>query len=745
MGYYKPTFGDVKQYLPFLKGLKIYDYNGQTEYLRFDGTNDFNKVASITITGYASNKASVEIKLTDGGVIHTQFLARANSGGASTYTGKIKTSNNTIYFVNDGGTSNSASTTTSAYWYVDFYKFIGNNGVEIQSGQQTFNSTGSSASTPSGNFSTTIKYTVTFDANGGSCVQTVAYATSASTAVTLPTPKRSGYMFEGWYTAANGGTKAGDAGASYTPSANITLYAQWGKPSTVTYDANGGTCDKATEPYNGTALTLPTPTRDGYWFAGWSDGTKTYAAGESYRATGDVTLTAQWSPVYTVTYNANGGSVTPASAKYEGTALTLPTPTGDGAFDGWYTAASGGTRIGGAGESYIPSANITLYAQWKTVYTVTFNADGGTAVAAMSNKTNPTITLPSTSKEGHTFQGWSDGTKTYAAGQSYTPTANITLTAQWTINSYTITVTTSNATVTVNGTKVNNNGTVQVQYGSTVSVSVSYSQSNSQSTTIKNSTTGNNVNLASGTTANGTFTMPASNVTINATSSGSCVTGDTLVTLADGSAKRMDAITEQDLLLVWDHFEGKFVAAPAAIIFNHGYANNTVIALNFSDGTTVKVLNLHQFLDADLQQYVSITAETVEQYVGHNFVKRDGDSYKTVTLDSYTVTEEYAEAYGIISAYHYNILVADMFSTDFMEEDFPLFNYFQIGEDMKFDVAAMQADIEKYGLYTYADFADHMTYEQFVAFNVQYMKVSVGKGVYTYEQILDLIDTYLNT
>ena len=95
MGYYKPSFGDVKQYIPFLEGLKIYDYNGKTEYLRFDGSSDFNKVASITITGYSSNKALVEIKLTDGGVINTQFLARANSGGGSTYTGKIKTSNNT--------------------------------------------------------------------------------------------------------------------------------------------------------------------------------------------------------------------------------------------------------------------------------------------------------------------------------------------------------------------------------------------------------------------------------------------------------------------------------------------------------------------------------------------------------------------------------------------------------------------------------------------------------------------------
>ena len=53
-----------------------------------------------------------------------------------------------------------------------------------------------------------------------------------------------------------------------------------------------------------------------------------------------------------------------------------------------------------------------------------------------------------------------------------------------------------------------------------------------------------------------------------------------------------------------------------------------------------------------------------------------------------------------------------------------------------------QADIEKYGLYTYEDFAEYATYEQFVAFNGAYLKVLVGKGVSTYEQILELLELY---
>ena len=224
---------------------------------------------------------------------------------------------------------------------------------------------------------------------------------------------------------------------------------------------------------------------------------------------------------------------------------------------------------------------------------------------------------------------------------------------------------------------------------------------------------------------------------------GGCVTPDTLVTLADGTQKEIQYVTYEDKLLVWDFYKGEYTVVSSAIIFDHGYDNNTVIKLNFSDGTQVKVVNLHQFFNADMNQFVTINADNVSDYVGHSFVKQNGNGYTTVTLTDYDISEEYIEAYGIISGLHYNILVEGMFSTDFMPEDYDLFNYFEVGQDMKFDEAKMQADIEKYGLYTYDDFAEHLTYEQFVGFNVQYFKIAVANGKYTYNDILALIEEYL--
>ena len=73
-------------------------------------------------------------------------------------------------------------------------------------------------------------------------------------------------------------------------------------------------------------------------------------------------------------------------------------------------------------------------------------------------------------------------------------------------------------------------------------------------------------------------------------------------------------------------------------------------------------------------------------------------------------------------------------------EDFPgRFEYFTIGEGMKYDEEAKQRDIVLYGLYTYEEFSEYLTEEQFYAFNGPYFKVLVGRGILTYEDILEII------
>ena len=340
-------------------------------------------------------------------------------------------------------------------------------------------------------------YTVTFNANGGSVSPTSKtltcslagwnlnsqsgqlYLTGASYTVasnvtfyakwnsptigTLPTPTGSG-VFKGWYTAATGGTKVTEGTVI---DSNTTVYAQWEEyipgQYIVSYNANGGSsAPGGQQVISGTIINLP------------AKGTM--------------------SKSYTVTFNANGGSVSPTSktldcslagwnlnsqsgqlylagasytvtsnttfyAKWNDPAIgTLPTPIGSGVFKGWYTAATGGTKIT---EGTVIDSNTTVYAQWEgstpEQYIISYNANGGSnAPANQQVALGSVITLPakgtmskiytitfnanggSISPGSKTLEcplaGWnlnSQSGQLYLTGASYTVTNNVTFYAKW--------------------------------------------------------------------------------------------------------------------------------------------------------------------------------------------------------------------------------------------------------------------------------------------------------------------------
>ena len=173
-----------------------------------------------------------------------------------------------------------------------------------------------------------------------------------------------------------------------------------------------------------------------------------------------------------------------------------------------------------------------------------------------------------------------------------------------------------------------------------------------------------------------------------------------------------------------------------------------VINLKFADGTVARVIVDHGFFDVEENNFVYIDEENVDCYVGHEFVKvSDDGGYENAALIGYEITIEKVSYYTIQTAIYNNCIAENMFtltSPPEMLENNGWFDYFEIGESMKYDEEKMQTDIEKYGLYTYEDFAEYVTYEQFIAFNGPYLKVLVGRGVLTFEQILELIATYVN-
>lgn len=248
-----------------------------------------------------------------------------------------------------------------------------------------------------------------------------------------------------------------------------------------------------------------------------------------------------------------------------------------------------------------------------------------------------------------------------------------------------------------------------------------------------------------------TVTMPNSSCTFSlktekeddsgSGSDDSCFATGTLITMADGTQKEIQHVTYEDKLLVWDPFEGKYAVVPAALIVNHGFGEYTVIEMNFDDGTTVKAIGAHAFLDAHTNAWELINANNVQEYLGHSFVRADGDGYTTVKLIDCKVYEENTESYTIVSAEHYNFIAENMFSLT--NAFHPFVGGLEFGADWTYDAEMLRQDIETYGLYTYDDFRDYITEEQFVAFGGEFLKVSVEKGYLTFESILRLIEEYL--
>jgi len=167
-------------------------------------------------------------------------------------------------------------------------------------------------------------YTVTFDANGGTVSPTSVTQASEGASVTLPTPKRSGYTFDGWYTST--GAKVT---SPYTPTSDVTLTAKWTpippivEPVlfTITFDSQGGSVVAPQTVTEGGLIVKPyTPTRKGYTFAGWyTDKACTKAWDFTIdMPTADMTLYAKWTPVKATTIPP---AATPLIATGDATAI----------------------------------------------------------------------------------------------------------------------------------------------------------------------------------------------------------------------------------------------------------------------------------------------------------------------------------------------------------------------------------------------------------------------------------------
>ena len=302
-------------------------------------------------------------------------------------------------------------------------------------------------------------YTVKFDTNGGTAIADKTLTWDDKVLDGVSDPEKPGYDFAGWtFDGGNVLTRTTYANlAADDTVTSITLTAQWTLHLyTVTLDANGGTFDASGSTvaqdtmqvtYGGNFEQIPIPRYKGYFFRGWydeqwggrqygdEDGRGTY----TYDKTEDCTLYALWeeAPLCTVTFNPNGGTLTGAETCQEKQNERIQRPYEEPIregyyFRGWYKDADC-TQMWDFDDP-IPG-NMTLYAGWDILsYVIRVRLENGEQDIIINQNYGTPVTVPDDpTREGYTFIGWD------IPFPAKMPAKITTITAQWTINQYTIT------------------------------------------------------------------------------------------------------------------------------------------------------------------------------------------------------------------------------------------------------------------------------------------------------------------
>ncbi len=261
-------------------------------------------------------------------------------------------------------------------------------------------------------------------------------------------------------------------------------------------------------------------------------------------------------------------------------------------------------------------------------------------------------------------------------------------------------------------------------------------------TVTKNS---NNVNGKIKVTVTDYYTKENKSITLDFSTN--CFATGTRILMADGSYKNIENVKVGDIVMSWNFVTGQLEAMPVALYWYHGANVCDVLNLAFSDGTALRIIGTHGLFDYDLNQYVYLTAENYTDYIEHTFVIYDVDGYSRIKLVNAYVTSEKIGSYSLRTACNDNAFAEGLLTLT--AEDYPGYlTYFEVGENMAYDEKKMQADIELYGLFTYEDWlndwSEYISYEEFIAFNGQYFKILLGKGILSYDDLFALVDGLRN-
>ena len=278
-------------------------------------------------------------------------------------------------------------------------------------------------------------YAINYALQGGTnAAANPATYTVTSNDIVLADPSKTGYSFTGW-TNANVSTPTKGLTIKKGSVGDLSFTANWtANTYVVSYDAGEGTVDHATDSFVfDTDYALPTPTRTGYAFAGWLNGTDPIAQTGKWSIAQNVTLTANWSArndiAYVVNYyGQNIGddnytlmeSVPCLGSADQNVTLNAKTYTG-------FTP-----KDASLSKSVSPDGTTTIdFYYTRNTYTLSFVTNGGDAVADLTLRYQQSIPVSTVAtRSGYTFGGWFDS---YDQSQEFAsmPATNCKAYAWW--------------------------------------------------------------------------------------------------------------------------------------------------------------------------------------------------------------------------------------------------------------------------------------------------------------------------
>ena len=315
---------------------------------------------------------------------------------------------------------------------------------------------------------TPITYSVSFNLvdgtiNGNSSIETLSCTYDAGCTVPGGTPVKEGYEFINWIDDVN--HYVYNPGASITHiTTNMSLKAQYTNEHllNINYNLNGGTF--AGNPNitfsKGTKPTLTSPTKVGYDFNCWKNGDQCVDSNATFNES--ISVVADWTAKkFRISYDLNGGTVAnqtqfaQKNVAYDvGAKIPTAVPTlADHIFYGWTSSDGYLYQPGATVKEKLENVTLTAKYDLKEKNTINYLLNGGTFASEVitSYGDDASFALPTPTRVGYTFAGWKDGDTTYPAGTNINTInkPNLTITAQWTPITFTVSYNTNGSLTAV--------------------------------------------------------------------------------------------------------------------------------------------------------------------------------------------------------------------------------------------------------------------------------------------------------